>query len=991
VAMLPWCAFGHMIPFFQLSLALARTGVKVSFIASPRNIQRLPKIPEDLTKLVGFVVFSLPNLEDKQLLPEGAEASVDIPAEKIQYLKVAYDLLQQPLKQFVAQQNPDCIIIDMIPHWMAEIAQENRVPLLHFSVFSASTYVFLGNPECLVGEGKERLRPIWKSMTKTPEWVDFPSSLAYSDHEAIGVHEWLYAGKASGISDAERTAKILTSSQALAIRSRREIEGEYLDVLERITGKPVVPVGLLPPEKPQRREIITTGGSGPWSETFKWLDEQSPKSVVFVSFGSEYKLSREQIYEIADGVELSGLPFLKPSWANHDLEALPFGFEERTSGRGLVCTGWAPQMELLAHKSIGGSLFHSGWGSVIESLQFGHSLVLLPFIIDQPLNARLLVEKGLAVEVERGEDGSFSKDGIAKALRLAMVSQEGNELKKRAGEAAWVFGNKKNQENYTNRFVEFLKNNKSAKIRLDLNNHISIIFQLFRYIFGLFNLYSCISISNCVPTVLLREDFMVDMANDLHVAVLPWSAFGHIMPFFQFSIALARAGVHVSFLSTPKILERLPKLSPALSQLINLVELPLPALDEKYGLPEGAEATVDIQGEKIQYLKIAYDLLQHPFRQFVSEKSPDWIVIDFSSHWAVDIAKEHHIPVVYLSVFNAATRAFGGTPEYLAGDGQKRLKGSPESLTSPPEWITFPSSIAFRIHEARNYHPGFYGDNASGIRDSDRVAKVMEGCQVVAIRSCVEFEGKYLELFQNMLGKPVIPIGLLPPEKPDSRDITTSDEKWCKVFEWLDNQEPRSVLFVGFGSECKLTKDQVYEIAYGLELSELPFLWVLREPTWATEEVEPLPPGFRSRTSEKGIVCIGWAPQLEILAHPSIGGSLFHSGWGSVIETLQHGHCLVVLPFIIDQPLNARLLVEKGLAVEVDRQEDGSFSRSDIAKSVRFAMVSEEGKQLRTRAKGVAMVFGFRKLHRDYINSFVDYLKSAAWKDKPTTGSDFKG
>ena len=61
---------------------------------------------------------------------------------------------------------------------------------------------------------------------------------------------------------------------------------------------------------------------------------------------------------------------------------------------------------------------------------------------------------------------------------------------------------------------------------------------------------------------------------------------------------------------------------------------------------------------------------------------------------------------------------------------------------------------------------------------------------------------------------------------------------------------------------------------------------------------------------------MGWAPQMEILARPSIGGSLLHSGWGSVIETLQFGHCPIVLPFVIDQRLNARLLVEKGKGLQ---------------------------------------------------------------------------
>ena len=182
-------------------------------------------------------------------------------------------------------------------------------------------------------------------------------------------------------------------------------------------------------------------------------------------------------------------------------------------------------------------------------------------------------------------------------------------------------------------------------------------------------------------------------------------------------------------------------------------------------------------------------------------------------------------------------------------------------------------------------------------------------------------------------------------------------------------------MFVGFGSECKLSKEQVHEIAYGLELSGLPFLWTLRKPYWATDDVDALPPAFNDRTRGRGAVCIGWAPQLEILGHPSIGGSLFHGGWGSIIETLQFGHCLVMLPFIVDQPLNARFLVEKGLAMDVERSDDGSFSRNGIAKALRLAMVSEEGENIRVRAKEAAEVFGNRNLQDSYIDRFVEYLE----------------
>jgi hypothetical protein len=75
------------------------------------------------------------------------------------------------------------------------------------------------------------------------------------------------------------------------------------------------------------------------------------------------------------------------------------------------------------------------------------------------LNARYLVEKGSGVEIKRGEDGSFTRDGVAKALKLAMVSAEGKSL--RAGEAAAIFGNQKlHQDYYTGKFVDFLKKKK---------------------------------------------------------------------------------------------------------------------------------------------------------------------------------------------------------------------------------------------------------------------------------------------------------------------------------------------------------------------------------------------------------------------------------------------------------------------------------------------------------------------------------------------------
>ncbi|GLU08207.1 hypothetical protein SLE2022_251310 [Rubroshorea leprosula] len=332
----------------------------------------------------------------------------------------------------------------------------------------------------------------------------------------------------------------------------------------------------------------------------------------------------------------------------------------------------------------------------------------------------------------------------------------------------------------------------------------------------------------------------------------------------------------------------------------------------------GVHATVDIPFEKIQYLKLKHDLLRHPFKKFISEQQPDWIIYDNIPCCAAEIAKEHHVPPIYFSVFSASTYVFLGPPEVLAAEEPKRIRTSPESLTSPPEWVTFPSSLAYKSFRATLVYEAVYGGNASRLTDGERIAKSLSACQLLAIRSCPEYEGEYLNLLENIMKKPVLPIGLLPPEKLERRR-SSKEKEWIEIFDWLDKQKPKSVVFVGFGSECKLSKEQVHEIAYGLELSELPFLWALRKPDWADGDHDALPPGFSDRTHDRGV---------------GLGGQRFGCG---------------------------------------DREErgwNGSFGREGVAQALRLAMVCEEGERLRIKAREAERVFGDLELHDSYLGRF---------------------
>lgn len=165
--------------------------------------------------------------------------------------------------------------------------------------------------------------------------------------------------------------------------------------------------------------------------------------------------------------------------------------------------------------------------------------------------------------------------------------------------------------------------------------------------------------------------------------------------------------------------------------------------------------------------------------------------------------------------------------------------------------------------------------------------------------------------------------------------------------QWLDRQEERSVLFISFGSVAFSPPSQIEEIALGLEASSHKFLWVARPDTEARSK---FPEGFVERTKNKGLV-IPWAPQLQVLNHPALGGFLTHCGWNSTLESIFMGVPMLCLPISVDQPLNAQLIEKQyGVGMGFTRQDNGIASREEIERVVRALMEGEEGCKLRARA-----------------------------------------
>ncbi|KAF8406394.1 hypothetical protein HHK36_008481 [Tetracentron sinense] len=187
-----------------------------------------------------------------------------------------------------------------------------------------------------------------------------------------------------------------------------------------------------------------------------------------------------------------------------------------------------------------------------------------------------------------------------------------------------------------------------------------------------------------------------------------------------------------------------------------------------------------------------------------------------------------------------------------------------------------------------------------------------------------------------------------------------------ECLDWLDMQRTESVLYVSFGSGGTISAEQLTELATGLELSQQRFIWVVRAPTKKDASAtfftsgnghddlsEYFPDGFLTRTREVGLMVPQWAPQVEILSHPSIGGFLSHCGWNSTIESIMNGVPMIAWPLYAEQRMNASILTEDlNVAVRPEiLPAKGVVGRKEIERMVRRVMEGEEGNELRGRVR----------------------------------------
>ncbi|EEF42913.1 UDP-glucosyltransferase, putative [Ricinus communis] len=115
-----------------------------------------------------------------------------------------------------------------------------------------------------------------------------------------------------------------------------------------------------------------------------------------------------------------------------------------------------------------------------------------------------------------------------------------------------------------------------------------------------------------------------------------------------------------------------------------------------------------------------------------------------------------------------------------------------------------------------------------------------------------ELESKTISGLQQK--QPFYPIGPLFPTGFTKITVATSLWSESDCTQWLEHKPHGSVLYVSFGSYAHCSKEEIVEIAHGLLLSEMSFIWVLRPDIVSSDDTDFLPDAFESEIKDKGLI-----------------------------------------------------------------------------------------------------------------------------------------
>ncbi|KAL9233377.1 hypothetical protein vseg_008389 [Gypsophila vaccaria] len=399
----PFLAAGHLLPMIGVARAFAsHPDAQVTIIATPKNVQLFQEAIDcdrEIGHDIGFHTIELPNKAD---LGGVENFLTPVPMHLKMKVFMAVNNLKDTLKDILHEYRPDCLVSDSMHPWSVGVAEEVGIPRIVFhssSLFGLCCDYVLRKFKPHEGLSLDSQPFVLDGL---PDKVEFTRKvLPHWHRQQYGFTEFF-----------RQMQKAQEDSYGVITNTFRDLEHNYHDYSKNVMEEKVWMVGPVSNQHTNKK-----GQDG--DHVLKWLDSKDPKSVLYVSFGTEAFQFKDQFHEIARGLKASGHPFIWVARTNTGEgveEWLPEGFEEeiQKSNQGLVIKGWAPQVAILGHPNVGAFMTHCGWNSCLEGLNTGVPMITWPITADQFYNETLLVDVA-KVGIRVGNKEELIMDAEAKA------------------------------------------------------------------------------------------------------------------------------------------------------------------------------------------------------------------------------------------------------------------------------------------------------------------------------------------------------------------------------------------------------------------------------------------------------------------------------------------------------------------------------------------------------------------------------------------------
>ncbi|KAK7340616.1 hypothetical protein VNO77_21324 [Canavalia gladiata] len=449
-----------------------------------------------------------------------------------------------------------------------------------------------------------------------------------------------------------------------------------------------------------------------------------------------------------------------------------------------------------------------------------------------------------------------------------------------------------------------------------------------------------------------------------HVLAIPYPAQGHVIPLMELSHELVKHGIKITFVNTDFTHNQIMK---ALGEKdiegneIQLVSIPdgLEDGESRNDLGKLTEAMCKVMPKKLE-------MLIEDVNKSVSNKIT-CVVADESLGWVLEMAKKMGIPSVAFWPASASLLTLSFSIQKLLEDGTIDGDGTP----AKDQIIQLaPMMPAMRTTEFVWTCLGSLTTQKFIFDYMCRNNKAVEVAEWIICNSTYDHEPAAFALAPKIL-----PIG---PLAAGNHAGYLAGNFWPEdstCLNWLDQQPTNSVTYVAFGSFTVFDHNQLQELALGLELSNKPFLWVVRSDVNNGKHHAFLKE-FEDRVHPRGKVVI-WAPQQKVLTHPSVACFLSHCGWNSTMEGSINGIPFLCWPYFADQFLNETYICDIWkVGLRLDRNS-GIITREEVAYKIKQLLHDDTFKARALELKILAMnsVKEGGSSNKN-LNNFIDWIKA---------------